>query len=61
MKVDAKVASEIIDAVENCVLFSTPGEYRGLADHAAFEAGQDNAVRTVIKLLRDLLSPTTPS
>lgn len=49
-----------VEMVENCVLFSTPGEYAGLADHAAFEAGQDNAIRTVVKLLRDNL-PAAPA
>lgn len=55
------IGPELIEAVETCVLFSTPGEYRGLADHAAFEAGQDNAVRTVVKLLRDIFGISASS
>lgn len=45
---------DLIERVENCVLFSTPAEYVGLADHAAFEAGQDNAIANVVKMLSAL-------
>lgn len=45
----------IIEMVENCVLFASPADYVGLADWACYEAGQDNAVKTIVKLLRDSL------
>lgn len=52
------VDTDLIERVENCVLFSTPAEYAGLADHAAFEAGQDNAIANVVKMLRAALATT---
>ncbi len=52
------VEADLIERVENCVLFSTPAEYAGLADHAAFEAGQDNAIASVVKMLRAALATT---
>lgn len=55
------VEADLIERVENCVLFSTPAEYAGLADHAAFEAGQDNAIANVVKMLRAALATTEGS
>jgi hypothetical protein len=49
---DSTVPEWIIERVENCVLDADVGEYAGLADHAAFEAGQDNAVANVATMLR---------
>jgi hypothetical protein len=46
-----KVPAWIIERVRNCVLFADVADYAGLADHAAFEAGQDNAVANVVKML----------
>lgn len=42
----------LIERVQNCVLSSNITEFAGLADHAAFEAGQDNAVANIVKMLR---------
>lgn len=53
------VEMDLIERIENCVLFSTPAEYAGLADHAAFEAGQDNAIANVVKMLRAALKEAT--
>lgn len=49
---DSSVPDWVIKRVETCVLDSNAGEYAGLADHAAFEAGQDNAVVNVVTMLR---------
>jgi hypothetical protein len=50
---DAKTVPEwIVELVENCVLSSNFADYAGLADHAAFEAGQDNAVGCVARMLK---------
>lgn len=49
-------AKSVIEMIEDCVLFSSPAEYVGLADWACFEAGQDNAVKTIVSLLRDSLA-----
>lgn len=45
------VPTWVIERVRNCLLTSHIGEYAGLADHAAFEAGQDNAHATVMEIL----------
>ncbi len=49
---DSSVPDWVIKRVETCALDSNAGEYAGLADHAAFEAGQDNAVVNVVTMLR---------
>lgn len=46
----------LVERVENCVLTSNIAAYAGLADWAAFEAGQDNAVENIVKMLRSLAS-----
>lgn len=48
---------DIIEMVEKCVLFSCIADFAGLADHAAFEAGQDNAVANIVKMLKRELAP----
>jgi hypothetical protein len=56
-KLDADAVIELcIEQVRDCVLSSPLTEYLGLADHAAFDAGQDNAIATVIKVLTSFKS-----
>lgn len=42
----------IIERVQYCELEAGLAEYIGLADHAAFSAGQDNAIDNVLKMLK---------
>jgi hypothetical protein len=49
---------ELIDLVKHCPLFYSPFDCAGLADWAAFEAGQENAVAQIVELLEDIFSKT---
>lgn len=48
------VVEAIITRFEDLVLSSSHSEFRGLSDHAAFEAGQDNASAQFIAAIRAL-------
>lgn len=49
----------IIERVQYCELTASLPDYIGLADHAAFSAGQDNAIDNVLRMLKTVTREKT--